>query len=58
MPTINDTIARLNQAWNHGDATAYAATFTPDATYIVFDVAGPDGEWLITTFHNTRRGAR
>ncbi|GAB3849938.1 SgcJ/EcaC family oxidoreductase [Dactylosporangium cerinum] len=37
MPTINDTIDRLNQAWNDRDATAYAATFTPDATYIVFD---------------------
>jgi len=129
MPTINDTIAVLNQAWDDGDATAYAATFTPDATYIVFDgtvlrgraeierthrflfdgplrgsrlggaaapsirhvrpdvvhavidggvrldgqqtvsadrasvislvlVTGPDGEWLITAFQNTRRGAR
>lgn len=37
MPTINDTITRLSQTWNDGDAAAYAATFTPDATYIVFD---------------------
>jgi uncharacterized protein (TIGR02246 family) len=129
MPTINDTITRLNQAWNEGDASAYAATFTSDATYIVFDgtvlrgraeiesahrflfdgplrgsrigggpvlsqrhlhpdvahvvigggvrldgqpavpadrvsvvslvlVAGPDAEWLITAFQNTRRGER
>jgi uncharacterized protein (TIGR02246 family) len=129
MPTINDIIARLDQAWNDGDATAYAAAFTRDATYIVFDgtvlrgraeiesthrflfdgplrgsrigggpapsvrhlrpdvahvvisggvrldghqavpadrasvvslvlVAGPDGDWLIAAFQNTRVGVR
>lgn len=129
MPTINDTITRLNHAWNDGDATAYAATFTSDATYVVFDgtvlrgraeiesahrflfdgplrgsrigggpvlserhlrpdvahllldggvrldgqptvpgdrasvislvlIAGPDGEWLISAFQNTRRAER
>jgi uncharacterized protein (TIGR02246 family) len=31
------TMARLAAAWNAGDAAAYAAEFTPDATYVVFD---------------------
>jgi uncharacterized protein (TIGR02246 family) len=36
-PAVRDTLARLAAAWNAGDATAYAADFTPDATYVVFD---------------------
>jgi uncharacterized protein (TIGR02246 family) len=36
-PTAADTLSRLSAAWNAGDATAYAAEFTPDATYVVFD---------------------
>jgi uncharacterized protein (TIGR02246 family) len=36
-PTAADTMSRLSAAWNAGDATAYAAEFTPDATYVVFD---------------------
>jgi uncharacterized protein (TIGR02246 family) len=34
---VDDVLARLSAAWNAGDATAYAAEFTPDATYVVFD---------------------
>jgi uncharacterized protein (TIGR02246 family) len=37
MSAPTDTIARLSAAWNAGDAAAYAAEFTPDATYVVFD---------------------
>ena len=37
MSAPTDTIARLSAAWNTGDAAAYAAAFTPDATYVVFD---------------------
>jgi uncharacterized protein (TIGR02246 family) len=37
MSAPSDTMARLSAAWNSGDATAYAAEFTPDATYVVFD---------------------
>ncbi|WP_214403965.1 SgcJ/EcaC family oxidoreductase [Pseudonocardia lacus] len=31
------TLARVTGAWNAGDATAYGAEFTPDATYVTFD---------------------
>jgi uncharacterized protein (TIGR02246 family) len=34
---VDDVLGRLSAAWNAGDATAYAAEFTPDATYVVFD---------------------
>ncbi|WP_113700759.1 SgcJ/EcaC family oxidoreductase [Nonomuraea lactucae] len=31
------TLLRLNAAWNDGDAAAYAAQFTPDASYVAFN---------------------
>lgn len=31
------TLARLAEAWNTGDAEAYGAEFTDDATYVVFN---------------------
>jgi uncharacterized protein (TIGR02246 family) len=34
---VDDVLGRLSAAWNAGDAAAYAAEFTPDATYVVFD---------------------
>ena|ERR1700754_1353023 len=38
MPSsVQDVLTRLAAAWNDGDATAYAALFTSDATYVVFD---------------------
>lgn len=36
-PAVDTTMGRLSAAWNAGDAAAYAAEFTPDATYVVFD---------------------
>jgi uncharacterized protein (TIGR02246 family) len=36
-PTVEAALDRLSAAWNAGDAAAYAAGFTPDATYVVFD---------------------
>lgn len=35
--TPQATLARIGAAWNAGDATAYAAEFTPDATYVAFN---------------------
>lgn len=34
---VDAVLNRLSAAWNAGDAAAYAAEFTPDATYVVFD---------------------
>ena len=34
---VDAVLARLSAAWDAGDAAAYAARFTPDATYVVFD---------------------
>ncbi|MEU0564689.1 SgcJ/EcaC family oxidoreductase [Nonomuraea sp. NPDC005983] len=33
---IKDLLAGLGEAWNRGDAAAYASLFTPDADYITF----------------------
>lgn len=35
--TPQATLARIGAAWNAGDAAAYAAEFTPDATYVAFN---------------------
>lgn len=34
---IHDVLTRLAAAWNAGDADAYGAEFTADATYVTFD---------------------
>jgi uncharacterized protein (TIGR02246 family) len=34
---VLDTLARIAAAWNAGDAGAYGAEFTADATYVVFN---------------------
>lgn len=34
---IDAVLARLAAAWDAGDAAGYAAQFTDDATYVVFD---------------------
>lgn len=42
---IHDTLTRITAAWNAGDADAYGAEFTADATYVTFDghvLAGRD----------------
>ena len=33
---IERTVARMVDAWDRGDATAYASQFTEDATYVIF----------------------
>ncbi|WP_052359318.1 SgcJ/EcaC family oxidoreductase [Actinoplanes friuliensis] len=33
---INDCLARMKDAWDRGDATAYAECFSPDAVYVIF----------------------
>lgn len=34
--TIDETLARMVDAWDAGDASAYAEQFTADATYVIF----------------------
>lgn len=34
--TIEGCLARIQQAWNDGDATAFANEFTYDASYVIF----------------------
>ena len=34
--TIEGCLARIQQAWNDGDATAFANEFTDDASYVIF----------------------
>ena len=61
--TIDSIPSRLAAAWDAGDAAAYAALFTPDATYVVFDgtvLAGAKAiedvhRWL---FEGPLRGSR
>jgi len=35
--TLRAQLTALGEAWGRGDANAYAALFTPDADYVVFD---------------------
>jgi uncharacterized protein (TIGR02246 family) len=34
--TVQDFLERFRQAWDAGDARAFAAQFTEDATYVIF----------------------
>jgi uncharacterized protein (TIGR02246 family) len=34
--TVEDCLGRIQAAWNAGDARAFAASFTEDATYVIF----------------------
>ena len=34
--TVEACLERMKSAWNRGDARAYAAEFTEDATYVIF----------------------
>jgi uncharacterized protein (TIGR02246 family) len=34
--TIDDCLARMVSAWDAGDASAYAAEFTEDASYVIY----------------------
>jgi uncharacterized protein (TIGR02246 family) len=44
-------LTRLAEAWNAGDATAYAALFTEDADYITFDGNLTQGRDAIESSH-------
>ncbi|MGW3351849.1 SgcJ/EcaC family oxidoreductase [Nonomuraea rubra] len=53
IPTseVADLLAGLAEAWNSGDATAYAAVFTEDADYITFDGTHTRGREAIESMH-------
>ncbi|MFC5751508.1 SgcJ/EcaC family oxidoreductase [Actinomadura rugatobispora] len=48
---IAGLLSRLAEAWNAGDATAYAAVFTDDADYIAFDGTHTRGRAAIESSH-------
>lgn len=48
---ITGLLTRLAEAWNAGDATAYAALFTEDADYIVFNGTHIEGRTAIEFSH-------
>ncbi|NRQ40551.1 SgcJ/EcaC family oxidoreductase [Nonomuraea sp. NN258] len=48
---ITTLLTRLAEAWNAGDATAYAALFTEDADYISFDGTLTRGRAAIESTH-------
>ncbi|MCG5220857.1 SgcJ/EcaC family oxidoreductase [Streptosporangium sp. KLBMP 9127] len=48
---ITGLLTRLAEAWNAGDATAYAALFTEDADYITFDGTHSEGRAAIESSH-------
>ncbi|WP_043633227.1 SgcJ/EcaC family oxidoreductase [Nonomuraea candida] len=48
---VSALLTRLAEAWNAGDAAAYAAVFTEDADYISFDGAHSQGRESIESSH-------
>ncbi|WP_049560977.1 SgcJ/EcaC family oxidoreductase [Nonomuraea sp. SBT364] len=44
-------LTRLADAWNAGDATAYAAVFTEDADYVTFNGAHLRGREAVESSH-------
>ncbi|GGV37076.1 hypothetical protein GCM10010182_71590 [Actinomadura cremea] len=48
---VTDLLNRLAEAWNAGDATAYAAAFTEDADYVRFDGRRVRGRAAIESSH-------
>lgn len=63
---LHETLARIAAAWNTGDAAAYGAEFTTDATYVTFDghvLVGRDAivdvhRWLFDgPLHGSRMGS-
>ncbi|GAA3444418.1 SgcJ/EcaC family oxidoreductase [Planomonospora venezuelensis] len=48
---ITGLLTRLAEAWNAGDATAYAALFTEDADYITFNGMHSEGRAAIESSH-------
>ena len=49
--TIEDTLTQMIQAWDAGDAAAYARQFTPEATYVIFAGAVSHGREAIRRDH-------
>lgn len=49
--SIQDTLAQIVQAWDAGDAAAYARHFTPDARYVIFTGAVSYGRESIRRDH-------
>jgi uncharacterized protein (TIGR02246 family) len=61
--SVEDAIDRMVQAWNAGDAAAYARQFTQDATYVIFAGAVSLGREAIRRDHEPvltkfRKGSR
>ncbi|MEV3959819.1 SgcJ/EcaC family oxidoreductase [Nocardia sp. NPDC050193] len=48
---LNDLFDRINQAWEVGDAKAYAAAFAPDADYVTWFGAHLKGREAIEASH-------
>ncbi|RJL23002.1 SgcJ/EcaC family oxidoreductase [Bailinhaonella thermotolerans] len=48
---IHDLLTRLTEAWNAGDAAAYAALFTEDADYVTFLGRNTPGRQAIEHVH-------
>lgn len=48
---LQTVLADLAEAWNAGDATAYAALFTSDASYVTFDGDRLEGRDAIEDIH-------
>ena len=48
---VRDLPHRLAQAWDSGDADAYAAIFSPDADYVLFDGSRSHGRAEIADVH-------
>lgn len=43
--------ARMNEAWNNGDATAFAADFADDAEFVAFEGTILEGRAQIVAYH-------
>ena len=48
---VRALMQRLNDAWGEGDADAYAALFTEDADYVIFDGSLAKGRAAIAEVH-------
>lgn len=51
LDAINAIPARMNDAWNAGDATAFAAGFAQDAEFVAFEGTVLKGRDGIVAFH-------
>lgn len=49
--SVRALMQRLNEAWGEGDADAYAALFTENADYVIFDGSLAKGRTAIADVH-------